>query len=59
MKAPRLTKTQARAVRSLVEDSGGYSEREARILVLEGFGEEVDRLLRLDRDERGRDEVRR
>lgn len=38
MKAPRLTKEQARQVRSLVED-GGWSKAEARELVLAGMGE--------------------
>lgn len=38
MKAPRLTKEQARQVRSLVDD-GGWSKQDARDLVLMGIGE--------------------
>lgn len=38
----RLTPEERRAMRSLIEDSG-YSEREARELVLAGFWDDPDR----------------
>lgn len=62
MRAPRLTPAQARAVRSLVEDSG-YSRKDARVLVLEGFPDEdgslhEDREL-ADGEDRARDEAER